>query len=79
MSLLLVRPEFYLSDAIDPQLFDSKLFIEKVFDEVARAPSALVNEGSSTKNLWHEGQKKKAPKVPSVAKMYTQRIKEVKK
>lgn len=54
-----------------------KLFIEKVFDEVARAPSALVNEGSSTKNLWHEGQKKKAPKVPSVAKMYTQRIKEV--
>ena len=50
---------------------------EKVFDEAARAPSALIKEGSSTKNLWHDGPKKSETKGPSVTKVYTQRLKEV--
>eukprot|EP00944_MAST-04C_sp_MAST-4C-sp1_P015431 g15431.t1 len=48
------------------------IFIEEFFNAVARAPSALFKEGSSTKNLWHDGDNKLTS-----AKVYEQRIREV--
>jgi hypothetical protein len=50
------------------------MFIEQVFQEVSRAPAALVKKGGSTKNLWHDG---KGAAPISVAKTYEQRIKSV--
>jgi len=49
-----------------------KLFIDKFFADVAKAPSALVRSGSSTNNLWHDGPKKSKPL--SIEKVYSQRL-----
>eukprot|EP00944_MAST-04C_sp_MAST-4C-sp1_P002210 g2210.t1 len=49
-----------------------KIFIEEFFNAVARAPSALFKEGTSTKNLWHDGNNEL-----TAARVYEQRILEV--
>lgn len=52
-------------------------FIEGVFTEVSRAPSALVKKGGSTNNLWHEKKDSKKSKPATAEKVYEQRIKAI--
>ena len=58
--------------AKDLQCSACSIFIDEYFNAVARAPSALFKEGTSTKNLWHDG----ASKV-TAAKVYEQRIRAI--
>ena len=48
------------------------IFIDEFFNSVARAPSALFKEGTSTKNLWHDGVQKL-----TAANVYEQRIRKI--
>ena len=56
-------------DCGDLECSACKIFIEEFFNAVARAPSALFKEGTSTKNHWHDGNNE-----PAAARVYEQRI-----
>jgi hypothetical protein len=56
-------------------LFNSNNFVDQFFVFVSKAPSALVKKGSSTNNLWHDGNKMAL--AATVPKIYSQRIKDL--